>query len=323
MLKTATVLFYHLPGTKFVLAGGSTIGKVSSNNYVYPYVHSTVQEETFIYYPTLSLSDSGRSAGNTVAVNWTYNKAALTIDRPADDDKWKLLGWYDSRLKDAKKVLDADGSVAANGNLTFVGGKVDNGTLTLSDDVTLYARWKHEVNDVYVETESFVNDGTTRYVITGPDFALCRKDDSDVAAYGVPVSLDSYVNDSGKTIHAIPSDSIMTDDLLWTYDDQKRLNSVGNSTRFVATELSSGTRKLKLKESSSKNVVTWDWDADAKALDCTHGKVLFMLPANDNGTYKDRYWIASPDTDARGFTSLSIFKSDTAWELTWERPYSS
>lgn len=231
------------------------------------------------------------------------------------EEKWKLLGWYDSRLKDARKVLEPDGDVVNNAIVDFTGGSVADDALSLNDDVTLYARWSNKVDDVFVEADSLVRNEPV--IVAEQSFAFHRKD-SLVGVYGIPVSSDGNIEGANPGL-ALPSKFTPPNDLLWIIDDQGRLNSVSDSTRFVAANLKENLFRLGANN-NGKNIVTWNWDSDNKSLQCAQYADVRFVPDVNKSEMKDLSWVASSDT-SQPAAYIRIFKKGEAWELTWERPW--
>lgn len=85
---------------------------------------------------------------------------AMALDgynKPAGSDGWELEGWYTSADSNGKKVLNANGSII-DGSVSFTGGSVSNGTLALSANTTLYAKWKKTITGAYQKITD-INDG--------------------------------------------------------------------------------------------------------------------------------------------------------------------
>ena len=94
---------------------------------IYLYEQSNnIEVESFCFGPELKLFN-----GDKKEVSLAYSSPLTKV--PGADLKssgWELIGWFDSKSKKAKKILDSDGSV--------VGGK----SLEWSDDLCLYAKWR-------------------------------------------------------------------------------------------------------------------------------------------------------------------------------------
>ena len=75
---------------------------------------------------------------------------------------WDFVGWWTAR-EGGTKVLNADGSFAGNA----VEGLTDGSQFTLSEDVTLYARYGHANSTVYTKADSI--ESGEKYLIINAD----------------------------------------------------------------------------------------------------------------------------------------------------------
>ena len=83
-----------------------------------------------------------------------------------EKDGWTLDGWYTEASEDGTKVLNADGTVAAD-----VAGYTSGGTINLAGEKTLYAKW---TCTAYVKISALNTDMEGNYLVASGDSGTVR-----------------------------------------------------------------------------------------------------------------------------------------------------
>lgn len=162
---------------------------------------------------------------------------------------WKFAGWYDAQGASATKVFNADGGFASS-SVSFNGGSISGGKLTLTSDATLYAKWTKTYSKGYERVSgSDVTSGN--YLIT------TSTGDNSYALLGYNSSGSSVANYTASSSDDGDDELIVEaeDNAVWKINESGDSYTItaanGSNTRFLSISSS------KLNLTTSNDDVTW------------------------------------------------------------------
>lgn len=299
---------------------------VSDNNArrVCLYKSASVPVYSFCYYPELKLMNGDLETAS-IPINPNTPVATVAQASLSGSGGWALLGWYGSKAEKAAKVLKADGSAVAAGGLA------------VTEDVTLYAKWRNgALSDAFerVDSSSELTDGK-QYIILDGVRAVKRTGNGILynrEGYTMP-STHKYISASDSPVDAFEQRNT---EFRWTVNkplggDQFTLSLIHNKVQLYISQDTADPSKIALGNDADKAIV-WEWDGKkllAKTPAELVGKCLKFVPStaeNPDNTDASKgelpYWglLDAQDVPVFSFYRLTDKNADEEklFKVSWD-----
>ena len=245
-LKTVSMgNFSYYPDSPYLLGQGS-----GCPIYLFEYSNN-IEAESFCFNPELKLYN-----GDKKEVSLAYSSPLAKVSgADLKSSGWELIGWYDSKLKNANMVLDSNGNVVGE-------------PLELDDDRCLYAKWRSSssVSKLVEVTDSEQLNNKTAYALVDRIGSIqYNKDQANKLIWNtVNVGNSVFVYGNGSHVDALGSSGAT----IWAFsgiDEEFTLSTKqSNINYYLGWKDSDNGKVLEAKPSESENPPKWKIEKDAE-----------------------------------------------------------
>ena len=224
-------------------------------------------------------------------------------------DGWTLAGWYSSPSMDGYKVLNADGTVAAD-----VVGYSSGGGFALGGDHMLYAKW---VRSAYVPIETLEAGMDGTYLIaSGNSDAVKLMANSNTAnntagfsSINAEVTVDTAYDEDGNAIgsYILLADTTANEPAKWTLISPTDVKSTFDYPRYMLKNC----KGLSIRDDGSslkvRTAANWMWNGDYSNRNlwsfntAESGRLESMYSHAESKAHKSIGWSGSAWTVAAGY----------------------
>ena len=295
----------EIDGVVRYFSNGATIKNLSTGAQVTLYARWSTQ--------SLTLVANGELTSHTPQTG----EATLTDYEQPSRDGWTLAGWYTNSSPSGVKVLNANGSVAAN-----VAGYTADGGFAVSGDSILYAKW---VRDAYVQIETLNEGMDDTYLIANGDSGTVKllandstaNNNASFSSVTATVTVEAAYDEDGNAIgsYILLADTTENAKAKWTLVSPTDVKSSFDYPRYMLKNC----KGLSIRDDGGglkvRNSANWMWNGDYSNRNlwsfntAESGRLESQYAHAESKSHKSLGWSGSAWTVGNGYRSY-LFRAE-------------